>query len=680
VKLSFVELEGFRGIRAHHKVNFPDGFVVITGRNGAGKSTICDAVEFALTGALSKYDGSERGESSEQYVWWRGRQPAARNLVSVGFRDERGKEFVVTRTPANVAVTGGAHLETALCDISVMTREPLAQICRTAIIRDETIAALSIDLAEADRFTFVRTALGTDALEDVVQRGKGVLSAIKRQVDAATMEYGKSREIVAGLVSELARAKASVADTPDVADAVTRVTALLGLDSAVEPPRLLALARQRIANIRRDNDAMVGVAREVEALRSRLADLESEEQVAHRLSVAELRDRLEPEVQALERERAELSLQADALQRVASTRARLATLYAAGRDIGLHAGACPLCATTMTSNAFETALDKLAWNLAEVDKESAMIRQQLADCDQRLMAANSELRKADAALRMWSTEQDELRGRLTRLAERAREYAEISADGIHADTIMAGVRRAEGQLQVLGQAMSVLEASVGLERIAELEKQVAQAKEHSGVLGERLRELEAAHDRTKRLLSGIRRSVGEVVEERLAALEPLLKDLYGRLRPHNEWTDLTYKVRGDVKKFLSLKVGGEVNPRFTFSSGQRRAIGLAFLLAVHLSRPWCRLKTLVLDDPVQHIDDFRSLHLVEVLAAIRKTGQQIICAVEDEGLADLICRRLRTGTTGEGLLLQMAFRTGEGSTIERAVSVPGAIRHLLLPG
>jgi hypothetical protein len=43
---------------------------------------------------------------------------------------------------------------------------------------------------------------------------------------------------------------------------------------------------------------------------------------------------------------------------------------------------------------------------------------------------------------------------------------------------------------------------------------------------------------------------------------------------------------------------------------------------------------------VQHIDDFRALHLVEVLAAIRQGGRQIICAVEDEALADLLCRRL----------------------------------------
>lgn len=53
--------------------------------------------------------------------------------------------------------------------------------------------------------------------------------------------------------------------------------------------------------------------------------------------------------------------------------------------------------------------------------------------------------------------------------------------------------------------------------------------------------------------------------------------------------------------------------------------------------PW---RTLLLDDPVQHIDDFRALHLVELLAAVGRDHRQIVCAVEDSALADLLTRRL----------------------------------------
>src|SRR6267154_4326418 len=87
---------------------------------------------------------------------------------------------------------------------------------------------------------------------------------------------------------------------------------------------------------------------------------------------------------------------------------------------------------------------------------------------------------------------------------------------------------------------------------------------------------------------------------------------------------------------LNFVVGDGHNPQFLFSSGQRRAAGLAFLLAVHLSRPWCGWQSLLLDDPVQHIDDYRALNLVEVLTAIRRTSRQVIVAVEDPALANLL--------------------------------------------
>jgi ABC-type cobalamin/Fe3+-siderophores transport system ATPase subunit len=77
------------------------------------------------------------------------------------------------------------------------------------------------------------------------------------------------------------------------------------------------------------------------------------------------------------------------------------------------------------------------------------------------------------------------------------------------------------------------------------------------------------------------------------------------------------------------------------------------LLAVHLSRPWCKWQSLLLDDPVQHIDDYRALNLVEVLAAIRRTNRQIIVAVEDPALADLLCRRLRSATGDIGRVFEI---------------------------
>jgi hypothetical protein len=99
---------------------------------------------------------------------------------------------------------------------------------------------------------------------------------------------------------------------------------------------------------------------------------------------------------------------------------------------------------------------------------------------------------------------------------------------------------------------------------------------------------------------------------------------------------------------MKLQVGDELNPQFLFSSGQRRATGLAFLVSVNLSLAWSRWKSILLDDPVQHVDDFRAIHLAEVMAQLVSSGRQVICAVEDPALADLLSRRLPVGQPGGG--------------------------------
>src|SRR3546814_1243078 len=84
-----------------------------------------------------------------------------------------------------------------------------------------------------------------------------------------------------------------------------------------------------------------------------------------------------------------------------------------------------------------------------------------------------------------------------------------------------------------------------------------------------------------------------------------MSELYRRLRPHPIWRDIEYSIRGDVRRFLKLKVGDELNPQFLFSSGQRRATGLAFLLSVNLSLAWSRWRTIMRSE--EHTSELQSL-------------------------------------------------------------------------
>ena len=221
----------------------------------------------------------------------------------------------------------------------------------------------------------------------------------------------------------------------------------------------------------------------------------------------------------------------------------------------------------------------------------------------------------------------------------------------------------ESEVAEIENALALLMASQAAAHVVELEREVAAAREKLFAAEKALLRVVRAQGDVEEGLRTIKRVQGELVDEQLAALSPLFIELYERLRPHVDWRDIRYRLRGDVRRMLSLDVGSGLNPSFMFSSGQRRAAGLAFLFAIFLSRSWCRLNTLILDDPVQHIDDYRALHLTEVLAAVRRTGYQVICTIEDSALAELLGRRLRGDAEDWGAVVELRYWPGEGSKV-----------------
>ena len=161
MKLTFLELCGFRGYRKPLRIEFSEHFTIIDGRNGTGKSTIFDAIEFALTGQFRKYeDQKASGETIADYVWWRGEDPGPKErFVRVGFKDGVD-EFCVSRTEFSDPNTDElSKLEERLCDRRTAPKSALSQLCANAIIRDEQITKLSLDMRETDRYALLRDAL-----------------------------------------------------------------------------------------------------------------------------------------------------------------------------------------------------------------------------------------------------------------------------------------------------------------------------------------------------------------------------------------------------------------------------------------------------------------------------------------------------------------------------------------
>ena len=306
--------------------------------------------------------------------------------------------------------------------------------------------------------------------------------------------------------------------------------------------------------------------------------------------------------------------------------------------------------------------------------------------EQAVRQVTKEKAREEAAARV-AEAREELESELRKYEEalvRVRDYdARLETVGLLGSRSGAIAER----ISALQSEREALSSNIRFLDTMALNQLLVSTQEKVGSSRLRVEEAERRHGRArlaeqhaKAIHDAVRRAAAETLDARLDRVLPLMSELYRRLRPHPVWQDIEYNIRGDVRRFLKLQVGEEINPQFVFSSGQRRVTGLAFLLSVNLSIAWSRWKSLVLDDPVQHVDDFRAVHLAEVLAHLRDTGRQIICAVEDSALADLMCRRLAGSERSSGRRIRLGNKAeGELAVLSDREVLPLINRSLVRP-
>lgn len=676
MRLDYVEVCGFRGFREKVRVDFGPGFTVITGRNGVGKSTLCDAVEFAILGEIAKYTvESASKESVRDYIWWRGDGLPSSHYVTASFVDRDGKTFSITRTRDGGADKTPSEIETKLCQ-GAAPEDPLRQLCKTSVIRDEWIASLSLDLSETQRFDLVRAALGSVEGADLAAKAKAVVTLAEAACGRVEASYQQARSVLQGGLVQLSEANDAANRSNDIS------TAMAVLDRVIPPTdgelaQRIDLAQRTLPDRRRRLEGLGIAAFEGHEIAARQSALNSPDEVARRnganaaLEAARSNfDRLKAELEAAQRAY-------DVEARANEIAASLSILVEHGEALGLHEEHCPLCAATRTNAEFAAGIQSARARIDQLAEGVNSARDNLASARHAASRAEQQVAEAQA---VWDAIEQELRTLRAREEAHIEIFERYGLDPTKAANPGALDREAldeREQLVELERALNALAASRAVEALTSVDARVSLLRRQADAAADDLARAQSAVAAAKSLEKSVRRSAGEIVDERLARISPLLNEIYQRLRPHANWRSIDYTIRGDVRRFLSLKVGDNLNPQFVFSSGQRRAAGLAFLLSVHLARPWSRWETLMLDDPVQHIDDFRALQLVEVLSSFRQAGRQVVVAVEDEALADLLCRRMLSTPEQGGRRYTIDFNERGAANVTARLDIPPMVPGIL---
>jgi chromosome segregation protein len=396
MKLAYVDLCGFRGYREAVRFEFAENFTVIDGRNGVGKSTFFDAIEFALTGTITKYlDAKASGESVDDYVWWNGdTTKTTQRYVEVGFWDG-DKAHSIRRTPRDSPQLEVSQTTNQLIDLNRAPKGAIAQLCAATIIRDEHIARLSLDLKEGERFTLLRDAIGATDAEEWISRAQRLASAAAARVKSAQSEVDEANTALQNISRQIDQARSALPTAAIILDATTRLQTIAHTKELGET--LAATARERVGSINMRIELLGDLRRrgqEIEQIRANLSQL----RIAAGLAGDALK-RAEEDFSSKARVLADAPISSELSRRAR----RLEQLVVSGRELGRHDGACPLCASKVDHEHFQQGMDAALALAKELDAEAVLRATQERDRD----SANENLAQAQEQFRILAIRQNE---------------------------------------------------------------------------------------------------------------------------------------------------------------------------------------------------------------------------------------------------------------------------------
>src|SRR5579859_1191163 len=338
MKLQFVEMAGFRGFRDKTRFDLPGGFIVLSGRNGTGKSTLLDAIDFAITGTINKFSVKEaRGGGLDEHIWWVGEGKPEAHYVSIGFIADDGKQFVINRSRERGCDTQPPEILNRLTNITRASRPSVETLMQTTLIRDELIAGLSLDLPEQARFAAVRAAIGGMVGPDYSARTEAILAAANTARTRHSDRVKETQNDLGRVLGEVTEARSSAERSAGISEALRVIETLApslpaGLVEKTDALRKMIAERRLV--LRDLESARLSVEeRQAELTFFDSPESQQEIELARAAQEAALREKTQAD------ERLALAIRLDEAERATDEYAtHMAAILEHGAALGLHDG------------------------------------------------------------------------------------------------------------------------------------------------------------------------------------------------------------------------------------------------------------------------------------------------------------------------------------------------------
>ena len=219
----------------------------------------------------------------------------------------------------------------------------------------------------------------------------------------------------------------------------------------------------------------------------------------------------------------------------------------------------------------------------------------------------------------------------------------------------------ETELDQYAREAQLLSDRVAL--VTELERRVATMKGAFSSIGEVRERAKTIATAATHVRSGIVRDVFS------GSLNKVWRDLFVRLAPNEQFVpQFRLPDRGDGKVEAALETfhrSGQSSgpPGAMLSQGNLNTAALTLFLALNLSVP-SQLPWLVLDDPVQSMDDVHIAQFAALLRTFSKgLGKQVVIAVHERALFEYLTLELSPAFAGDSLITVEISRNFAGDAI-----------------
>lgn len=170
----------------------------------------------------------------------------------------------------------------------------------------------------------------------------------------------------------------------------------------------------------------------------------------------------------------------------------------------------------------------------------------------------------------------------------------------------------------------------------------------------------------ERLNRKAREETAQIVDKLIKGHETLINAFYSQINAHPFFKSIHFKIdripgRGGGNAIFIEAIDEyqekRINPSLTFSSAQLNVLAISIFLAIHSKQVWSTLDSILMDDPIQNMDDLNILSYIDLIRRICRE-KQIIISTHDDSIYRLMYRKLYP-VNGEKLICYDYIGIGE---------------------